>query len=233
MKFIVFPIVIFILSVFFFFRKRGLHNDVEKKEGMLPDKKKPKLWIYIAFVTFLLLLTIIEATMGLKNGVSLQVQAAVNVNLTHHSFKLPNHNYFTSEESGKLYWYPKNFLQALLLNVAVKHAALDIFEIILLYATVAIFYFMTLGSGKKSVFSVNLLGGYMLIFFLIAMSGILKSFEYSWMSIYIKKITNGQFVLQPLNVSFMLYIMWGNMLFFMLRFAQQALDMQKEQELTI
>jgi len=31
----------------------------------------------------------------------------------------------------------------------------------------------------------------------------------------------------------MLYTIWGQMLFFMLRFAQQALDMQREQELTI
>ena len=189
MKHILFPMILAIVFpfIFYYFRRRNTSQNSIENEGTPPAKKKPKLWIYVALVTFLLSLTIFEANMGLRHGVLLQVQKSTIGHSNYHSFNLPNHNYFTPEEGGKLYWYPKNLLQALLLDTTIKHAALDIFEIILLYITVAIFYFMTLGSGKKSVFSVNLLGGYLLIFFLIAISGILKSFEYSWMSILLRK----------------------------------------------
>lgn len=234
MKYIPFLIIIIIPFIFYYFRKRSeLRIGAEKNEGTLPQKKHPKLWLYAGVVTLMLVMTLGDADYSLKNGLLMQVNISAKEYSTRHSFELSNHNQLVSGASGQLHWQPENFMEALLLNTTGGHGVMNIFDVLLLYIIIGLFYFMTLGSGKKSVFSGNLTGGFMLIFFLIAISGQLKGMEYNWVSHYVEKITNGQFTLQPQNTSSFFYLQLGTMLFFMLRFARQALDMQKEQELTI
>lgn len=197
------------------------------------DKEKPKVWLYFIVNAFFLVLVIGDAMDGMKNGIPLQVHTKAPAYSSAKTFNLPNNNQFHFGTDGQLNWHPANFTEALLINTAKARGGVNISDALLLYVTIAIFYFMMAGSGKKNIFSANLTYGFMLVFFLIAMSGVVKDLEHFLVKEHIKSMTNGQFILQDVNNSGLLYTTWGSMLFFMLRFPKQVLDMQKEQELTI
>lgn len=197
------------------------------------NENKPRIWLYVIFIVLLLSQTLQSASYGQKNGVTLQVYTHQTALSSYKRSDLSNEDYFITGTDGELYWHPKSFTQALLLDTVDNHGGLDIFEILLLCVLAGIFYFTVRGSGTNHIFSHNLYYGFLLMIFLITISGSLKHMEYGWMGVYVKTITKGKFVLQPLNISYSFYGALGTMLFFLMQFPKKALNMQKEQELTI
>jgi hypothetical protein len=204
-------------------------------QGISTKPYKSGIWIYLLGVTFYLWMVLNTAYDDYKHQIQLPVIVHTAQLGKINQFQLPNHNSFSSGDRGILTWNPRSFKEALILDTVNEGGldGIDIFHVTLFFLYVIAFYLMMRGSGKNLVFSNKIYYGFLFIVFMIAISGLLESYKSRFVSQYIQNITNGQFKLQPAYFPKMYYYVVGMMLFFILKYPQKAIELQKDQDLTI
>lgn len=209
-------------------------NNIYKFLNQKFEKRpQPKVWRFFLLVTLMLGYTLYLTNFSLKNGLYLNASYKNAEYSCAKSYPLVGNDYFRTDNSGKLYWHPKSFIEALLLGTVAGQQSFNIIHVLMLYVLVGVLFFTMKGTNHKKTFSENLYPGFTMIVVFIMVAPSLIGYGQGLVVNYFRDLTGGQFYLQPSNNLASFYCMLGAMLFFLTQFPQQALDMQKEQELTI
>jgi hypothetical protein len=200
-----------------------------------PAREPVNIRPFFGFATFFLFLSLVDVYNGWKDTVSIHVLRYSGPIWTDKDFALPGNNSFVADRGiGELVWHPQSLWQAFILNMTDNdsHRLMDVFDALLLYMFVFVFYWMTRNNKSNIIFTKKVSKGFQITFLMIAMIGVLEGGKHFLLYKYIEHMTNGQFTLPPAyNTQFYLYL--GIMLIILSQFTDRAAELQEEQALTI
>ena len=142
-------------------------------------------------------------------------------------------NSFTTGMEGVLRWKVKDLKEAFLVGLADRDRLISYYDILYLLLLDAGLFFMIYRMNEETIFSEQLSTGLKVVLYCIMFYPFATMIGNYYSNQFIQELTNNQFKGQYENFSISKFQILFYLMIFMYPFLQKAINLQKEQDLTI
>ena len=142
-------------------------------------------------------------------------------------------NSFTTGMEGTLYWKVKDLKEAMLVGFADGDRLMSYYDVFYFLCIDGILFFMVYGMNDETIFSERLSLGLKIVLYCTILYPFVMMIGDYYSSQAIQELTNNQFTGQYKNFGIGKFQLIMYLMIFMLPFLKKAIDLQKEQNLTV
>ncbi len=142
-------------------------------------------------------------------------------------------NSFTTGMEGQLYWKVRNSREAFLVGMADRDRLISYFDVLYFLLLDACLFFMVYRMNEETIFSEQIGVGLKVVIFCIIFYPIITLMGNYLSDLSVQKLTGYKFRSQHQSFSASKFQLISYLLVFMYPFLQKAINLQKEQDLTI
>jgi hypothetical protein len=199
-----------------------------------PSVKSIKLIpvIFLCMVLANLVISISACVRSIGHTQILDVYSFNTGKKTYQIVEIGKNNFQTGTE-GKLYWKIKNLKEAFLVALADRDKSTNFYDVFYLLILDIALFVMVFRIKDETVFSDQVLWGLRLIAGSVIFYPIINLMSYRLSSQCIEELTNGKFTAQLTKSNTFMFLIITYLLIFMAPFIKKAINLQKEQNLTI
>ena len=187
------------------------------------------------FLAMILVVTTFKMVPDVKSVGKIRLLEVRVVHLKEKTYKTVElgENYFITGMEGQLYWKVKNIREAFLVGMADRNSLISYFDVLYFLLLDACLFFMIYRMNDETIFSEKLSIGLKAVLFCIILYPFVTLIANHYSSKFIQELTNNQFQAQYEYFSANKYQLIIYLLIFMYPFLQKAVNLQKEQDLTV